>query len=151
MAAPRKMIGLGCTLGMAATSSTPASYDTLAGLISFPGPTASADDVDTTTLDNSTSVTSGAWKTFQRGQVDPGEVTATLSYSSTESVNKKLGTAFKTGSIRKWSVGFPSTTITAETFTGYIKSMGREIGGAGSMITRTLTIKVTGNPGFPTT
>lgn len=151
MAAPRKMIGLGCTLGMAATSTTPASYDTVVGLISFSGPSASADDVDTSTLDNSTSTTSGAWKTFQRGQVDPGEVTATLSYSSTESVNKKLGTAFKAGTVRQWKVGFPSTSVTAETFDGYIKAMGREIGGAGSMITRTLTIKVTDNPGFPTT
>jgi predicted secreted protein len=151
MAAPRKMIGLGCTLGMAATSTTPASYDTLAGLISFSGPAATADDVDTSTLDNSTSITSGAWKTFQRGQVDPGEVSATLSYSSTESVNKKLGTAFKAGTVRKWKVAFPTTSVSAETFNGYIKSMGREIGGAGSMIQRSITIKVTDNPGFPST
>lgn len=150
MSAPRKMIGLGCTLGMSESSGT-SVYTTLAGVVSFSGPNATADDADTSTLDNSTSTTSGAWKTFQRGQVDPGEVAVTLSYSSTESANKKLGTAFKAGNVRRWKVTLSSTSVGTENFAGYIKSMGREIGGAGSMITRTLTIKATGNPGFPTT
>jgi hypothetical protein len=142
MAAPVKRIGLGCSIGILNTTST--AYDTIAGLISVAGPSASADDVDTSTLDNSTSY----WKTFQRGQVDPGETQLTLSYSSTETANKKLGGALKMGTVRTWKVTMGSTY---ETFTGYIKAMGREIGGAANMITRTVTMKITGNPGFPTT
>lgn len=144
MAAPVKRIGLGCSLAILNTTST--AYTTLAGLMSIAGPSASGDDVDTTTLDNSTGTTH--WKTFQRGQVDPGETQLTLSYSSTETANKMLGGALKMGTVRTWKVTMGSTY---ETFTGYIKSMGREIGGAANMITRSVTMKITGNPGFPTT
>lgn len=141
----RKMIGLGTTLSVKATTASSTTYVPIGGLISLPGPDGSADDIDTSTIDNETN-----FKTFQRGQVDPGEMTLSLAYGSTEASNKKLGTLFASGEIMTWKITFPSTAVPAETFAGYVKSMGRATE-KDALITRSVGIKVTDNPGFPST
>jgi len=148
----KKMIGLGCTLSMTPSTSS-SSYTTIAGLISLPGPNASAEQVDTSTIDNSTSGsgTASNWKTFARGQIDPGEMSMTVAYGTTDTSSKKLGTAFKDGVMRKWKVTMPTTASSKdEIFNGFVKAMGREIT-KDAMITRTVTIKASGNPGFTST
>jgi hypothetical protein len=143
-----KRIGLGCSLSMTPTTAS-SSYTTIAGLISLPGPNASADDIDTSTIDNTTDGT--FWKTFARGQVDPGEMSLTLAYGSTDASSKKLGTALKDGLKRKWKIVLGSTVTGAtEIFVGYVKGMGREVS-KDAMIIRTVTIKVSGTPAFVST
>lgn len=144
--AVRKLIGLGTTLSVKLTTASTTTYTAIGGLVSLPGPNATADDADVTTLDNSDN-----FKTFLRGQVDPGELSLTLAYGSTDASSKKLGTALKDGALRTWKLTFSSTAVSAETFSGYVKGMGREIAGAASMISRSVTIKVSGSPGFPST
>lgn len=138
----RKMIGLGTTLSIKVTTAASTVYTVVGGLISLPGPNGSGDVVDTSTIDEATN-----FKSFQRAYVDAGEMNLTLSYGSTESSSKKLGTAYSDGKMRTWKITFPSTLVTAETFTGYVKSMGRELT-KDSMITRTVTVKCSGDPGF---
>ena len=150
MASTKKMIGFGTTISMKATTASTTTYTVLAGLISAPGPDGTADDIDTSTIDNSTDSDLRNFKSYARGQVDPGEMTLTLSYGSTDATSKQLGTLYKSGDNQDWKVTFPSTTATAETFEGYVKSMGRELE-KDSMIRRAVGIKVTGWPGFPTT
>ncbi len=144
-----KMIGLGTKLYVKASTASTTTYSQIAGLISLPGPEASAEDVDTSTIDNSTDATVN-WKTFQRGQVDPGEMTLTLAYGSTDASSKKLGTLLKTGALQTWKIIFPNTSASVETFTGYVKSMGRALE-KGTLITRNVGIKVSGAPGFAST
>ena len=143
--AGRKMIGLGTHLYVKTSTASTTTYTDIGGLISLPGPDGSGDDIDTSTIDNSDN-----FKTFLRGQVDPGEMSLTLAYSSTDSSSKKLGTYYKSGGLCTFKVDFPSTAVTDETFTGYVKSMGRAIE-KDAMITRTVGIKVTGSPGFTST
>ena len=85
--AVRKMIGLGTHLYVKTSTASTTTYTDIGGLISLPGPDGSGDDIDTSTIDNSDN-----FKTFVRGQVDPGEMSLTLAYSSTDSSSKKLGT-----------------------------------------------------------
>ena len=138
-----KEIGLGTTLSIG-TSEGSSTFTEVAGLISLPGPDGTADDIDTSTLDNAT-----LFKTFQRGQVDPGEMTLTLGFGSADASQKQIVTAYKDGTIRSWKVT-PPTTANSEEFDAYVKGMGRVIE-KDSFMTRTVTLKVTGDPGFIST
>lgn len=149
MPIPRKMIGLGTKLYFKDSTGSTTTYTEIGGLLSLPGPDGTADDIDTSVITNST-VAATYWKTFQRGQVDPGEMDVTVCYATTDTANKKLGTAYKTGAEKTWKITWPSTAVTAETFTGYVKAMGRALE-KDSLITRNFKVKVTGNPGFVTT
>lgn len=142
----RKMIGLGATLSVKVSTASTATYAAVGGLTSFSGPNGSGDDVDTTTMSTGTDY----FKTFQRGQVDGGELTLSLAYSSTDTSSKNLAAIYKTGAMQTWKVTFPSTAVTAESFSGFVQSMGRELT-KDSMITRSVTIKVSGSPGFKST
>lgn len=139
-----KQIGLGTTLSIG-TSAGSTTVTAIAGLISLPGPDGTADDVDTSTIDNAT-----RFKTFQRGQVDPGEMTMTLGFGKSDNSQQKIVTAFADGLIRSWVIAFPSTAEGTETFDGYVKSLGRVIE-KDAFMTRTVGIKVTGDPGYTST
>jgi hypothetical protein len=142
----RKSIGLGCVFSMT-TSTGSTTWTVLGGVRNASGPVTSADDVDTSTLDNNPAER----KTFQRGQSDPGEITFTLAHNSTDPSQKKLVTADNKGNMRHFKFTPPSTTEPAETLAGYVKGLGREGMAADSMITRPVTIKVSGSPGFTST
>ncbi len=132
-----KQIGNGSKLtGQIAST----SFTEVAHIISIGGPDSAGNDIDTTTLTSTDN-----FQTFARGDVDPGEVTMSLAFSSTTSA-LSLGTKHQLGLPFQWKV-VPPTTADAETFSGYIKSMGRSIE-RNAMITRSLTIKVTGDPGI---
>jgi len=145
-----KLLGFKTVLGFGSSAGAGSStFTQVAGLISLPGPDGSGDDVDTSTIDNADN-----FKTFARGQVDPGEMSLSLAYGSTDASQKQLGTLYESGVIVSWGFIFSatagSTLWETNTFDGYLKSMGRAIE-KDSMIMRTIGIKVTGNPGFPTT
>lgn len=140
-----KRIGLGMQLSISSSTGTPfANHTVIAGLLSADGPDGTADDVDTSTIDQATND-----KSFQRGQFDPGDLTMELAYGATDPSQSKLGTARATGQIREFLV---TDTVggTTESFSGYIKGMGRAIE-KDSMVTRSVTVKITGDPGFNTT
>jgi len=146
-----KILGFKTQLGFGSSEGAGSStFTKVAGLLSLPGPDGSGDDVDTSTIDNPDD-----FKTFARAQVDPGEMSMTLAYGSTDASQKQLGTLYGSGTIVSWGFIFNSTAAAStqwdsNTFNGYVKSMGRAIE-KDSMITRTIGIKVTGDPGFPTT
>lgn len=139
----KKEIGLGATLSIG-TSEGSSTFTVVAGLISLPGPDGTADDIDTSTIDNAT-----FFKTFQRGQVDPGEMSLVMGYGSTDASQQQMVTAYKTGEVRSWKVT-PPTTANSEEFNAYVKGMGRAIE-KDSFITRPATLKVSGDPGFLST
>ncbi len=141
----KTQLGFGSSAGASTTT-----FTKVAGLISLPGPDGSGDDVDTSTIDNTTN-----FKTFERAQVDPGEMALVLAYGSTDASQKQLGTLYASGEVVSWGFIFGSTAASStqwdtNTFDGYVKSMGRAIE-KDAMITRPIGIKVSGDPGFPTT
>jgi len=146
-----KILGFKTQLGFGSSAGAGSStFTKVAGVIGMPGPDGSGDDIDTSTIDNATN-----FKTFARGQVDPGEMSLTLAYGSTDASQKQLGTLYSSGLIVSWGFIFSSTAAAstdwdANTMDGYVKSMGRAIE-KDAMITRTIGIKITGDPGFPTT
>ncbi len=148
--AVNKLLGFKTILGFGTSAGSGSSgFTQVAGLIGLPGPDGSGDDIDTSTIDNDDN-----FKTFARGQVDPGEMSLSLAYGSTDASQKQLGTLYESGVIVSWGFIFSatagSTAWETDTFDGYLKSMGRAIE-KDAMIMRTIGIKVSGNPGFPTT
>ncbi len=138
-----KQIGNGSVLAAQFSTTGSTTFSTVANIINIGGPASAGNDVDTTTL-----TTTDNFQTFQRGDVDPGEVTCSLALSSTTSI-KQLGTAHNDGLARTWKVT-PPTTADAETFSAYVKGMDRTID-RNTMIVRALTLKVTGSPGIAST
>lgn len=146
-----KILGFKTQLGFGTSEdSGSTTFTKVAGVLGMPGPDGSGTDIDTSTFDNADN-----FMTFARGQVDPGEMSLTIAYGSTDASQKQLGTLYATGTIVDWGFIFSSTAAgstewDANTFNGYVKSMGRAIE-KDEMITRTIGIKVTGDPGFATT
>lgn len=132
-----KLIGFGSVLIVDGT--------TVASVISISGPNGSGDGVQTTTLD-----TTGNFHTFRRGVVDPGEVTFELAYASTNTSHKKLGTLYKSGTAVTCSINDPSTASSAQSFSAFVTSLGRQIA-LSDMITQSVTMKVSGLPGYTST
>lgn len=135
-----KMIGHKTQL-LVSTGTTGSTTFALGGVISLPGPDATGENVDTSTIDTT------GWKTFQSGgPMDPGEMTVTLAFSSTDAGQAKLPALAAKRHLVLWKLVYPTTTINS-TFTGFLTAIGRVIE-QGSMITRTIGIKVTGDPKF---
>ena len=111
---------------------------------SISGPGVSGSDVDTTTLDSSSN-----YRTFVAGLLDPGEVTINLVYAPTTVSHKRLVYYMSQRSTKGFKVYHGSTAGTEQTFSAYIKGMGREIP-LDDLITGDLTLKVTGKPGYTT-
>lgn len=147
MTAPDKVIGLGTTFSMSTSVTTASSlFTAIAGIIDLPGPDATGTDIDTSTIDNDTN-----FQTFQRGQVDPGSMNLTLSYSQNSASQKKLVTALNSGNLRSFRITHTATGFDAEVFDGYVSGMGRPQFGKDSMIQRSVAIKLSGGTGFVST
>lgn len=132
-----KAIGYGVTLETTTSTGTLS----IAYIRSISGPNSSINDVDTTTLDST-----GGFRTFIAGLIDGGEVTCELVYDPSVESHKTLGTRYKARTSQAYTITHPSTTSNSA-FTGYIKSLSREIP-LDDVVTCTVGFKVTGNPGF---
>ena len=140
-----KQIGLGASLSVKGTTASTTAYTVIAGIVSMPGPDAAGTAIDTYTLDSTDN-----FVTKLRGSVDPGDMTLVLAYNNSDASSKQLGTLFADGTLMTFKVEYPSTAATAESFEGFINGMGRAIE-RDAMITRPVTITVSGDPGFATT
>lgn len=143
-----KQIGKGTSIAFATSSDGFASTtsSTLVGCVrsaSLSG--GGGTDVDTFCLDST-----GNFRTFKRGPVDPGSLNFELMFSSTDGNHKKLGTLYETGEEKVWRVKYPSTTTTPRMFRGYVSDVGEEIP-LDDVITRSVTIKISGHPGINST
>lgn len=143
MAVNGKQIGNGSIFSAQFSTTGGSTWYPVAHIISIGGPDSAGNDIELATLSSTSNFID-----FCRGDVDGGEVTLSLAFSSTTSA-KQMGTAHTDGVTRNWKVT-PPTTASAEEFNGYIKSMGRSIE-RNEMITRPVTIKVTGDPGIAST
>lgn len=137
--------GLGFLLGCDSTGGT--TFVNIASIVDgLDGPSATSDDADV-------SILSDTYKEFRKGQTDPGEVTFMIAYDPKDSTSWLL--AAMIGTLQNpppnWQITYPDvgTGSDTETFRGYLKSMGRSIK-KNELVQATITIKVSGSPGFST-
>lgn len=135
-------IGLGGALKM----STGGAAESIIGIRSVNGPDGSADVLDVTTLDSTT----GIFRQKKKGLVDPSQVTLDLIYSSTDDSQQTLGTAYASTFAYAFTMFLPDTTSAPSSFTGMVTGMGRAVA-VGDLISRAVTIDVTGDPNYETT
>lgn len=136
-----KLIGYGSVL----TTTTSTGTREIGQIRSISGPAGSGTDVDTTTLD-----TTGKFRTFARGPVDPGTVTLSLVYDPTLASHQELGTLYASGTAKNWTVYHGSSTGNTDIFSAYISSMSREIP-LDDVISCDVVLKVSGHPQYSST
>lgn len=127
---------------LVSTGTTGSSYLSLGHLISLPGPDATRPSVDTSTID-----TTGYSEFQSGGSMDPGEMALTMAFDASDVGQALLPTLAAKGHPVKWQLIYPTTTLSS-TMTGFIMGLGRAIDGKDSLITRTVTVKLSGDPDF---
>ena len=135
-----KSVGYGSVLSVTSTTGTLE----IGQLRSISGPGTDATDVDTTTLDSSTN-----FRTFVGAVIDPGELSCSVIYDPADTAHTRLAEYHANLSAKTWAVVHASTTGTSQSFSGYVKSLGREIP-LDDVITLDFSIKVSGGPGYST-
>ena len=80
------------------------------------------DDIDTTTMDSSSD-----FRTFTAGLGDGGEVNLELMYDPVLASHKIIYHSLKDRVTKSWTVYHGSSTGDTDVFTGYVKSINREI------------------------
>lgn len=141
-----KRIGLGVTL--AVENEAGDAFIEVGCIVDGMSEQASGSDINTACLGDN-------FDTFERGSVDPGNLDTTIAYNadSADEGTAELDSLFASGDVRTWKITFPAkgaAPAKESTFDGYLKDMGREIQKQ-AMITRSLSIKKSGNPGFSAT
>ena len=139
---PLGEIGLGGALKM----STGGAAVAVVGIRSVNGPDGSADVLDVTTIDSTT----GIFRQKKKGLVDPSQLTLDLIYSSTDASQKTLGTAYASTFAYAFTLFLPGNTSAPSSFTGMVMGMGRAVA-VGDLISRAVTVDVTGDPNYETT
>lgn len=136
-----KVIGNGTTLAVSTGGST-ATATAIGGIMNLAGPDGSAANADTTTLDSTSN-----YQTWLRGFRDAGEMSFDLAYDPADAGWVKVKAMDSSGVGGTFVVTHPSTSVTDESFKGYISNVGRTIP-RDAMITRSITVHATSGPGF---
>lgn len=136
-----KSIGNGVTLTVSTGGSTVAA-SAVGGLMGVAGPDGGAEDVDTTTMDSTSN-----YQSWLRGFRDAGEMSMDVSYDPSDTGWTKIKAMDASGVGGSFAVTFSSTSLSVETFKGYVKNVGRSIQRA-TMVTRSITVHATSGPGF---
>ena len=133
-----KYVGLGFSLKVNST--------VLAGIRGMSRTEASGTAVDVTVLDDLS--TSDRFMRKKGGLVDPGALTMELAYDPGDGSQCALRALLASGVESSFTVIYPTTTI-SETFQGIVNGVGQEIP-FGELVSSSVRIDVTGNPGFKT-
>lgn len=116
----------------------------IAQLTGVSGPGVDFNEADTTTMDSSSN-----YRTSVPGLGNAGDVTLSMMYDPAHASHKILAEAAVTRTVKVFTVYHGSSTGDTDTFSAWVKSIGREIP-MDNMITRDVTIHVTGKPGYTT-
>ena len=141
-----RRIGFGVTLEIQPDGST--VYTSLEIVDTIDGPETAADEIETT-------LRGDTFKKYEKGQVDPGQVTFDIAYdpddtSTTVLTNLLTASGCALATFRlTYPITCNTTTTTQETFTGFVAGLGRSVPKDG-LITMPVTIRVDGDPGFST-
>jgi len=92
--------------------------------------------------------TTGDYKTYQPGWIEPGVATFKIFYSDVEATHKALVTALQGKTVANSTIAFPGTKTIV--FPGYVKSF-KTTGQVKGYMTASVSVKVSGLPTPPTT
>lgn len=116
----------------------------IAQLTGINGPGSDFGEVDTTTMDSSSN-----YRTSVPGLGDPGDVTLPMMYDPALGSHKTLARAAQNRTTKVFTVYHGSSTGDTDTFSAWVKAIGREIPMDG-MVTAEVTLHITGKPGWTT-
>lgn len=144
-----KRIGLGTTISVRPSTFTAGGstvFVAVANIVEMmSGPDGSAADIDTHTLDD------GNYETHAKGSVNPGTGTMVMAYEPNDTSGVLLAALLaQITPAPQWQFTMPArdgSTAHTETFSAHVMTMSREVPKNG-LITRTVGIQATGNPGF---
>lgn len=136
-----KYFGYGAVLQVTTTTGDLA----IAQLTAIGGPGTDFPEVDTTTMDSSSN-----YRTSVPGLGNPGDMTIPVMYDPASVGHKRLAYYMGQRSVKAFKLYHGTTAAGDEdTFSAWVKSMGREIPMDG-MISTDITLHVTGKPGYST-
>lgn len=136
-----KTFGYGCVLQV--TTSSGADYK-VGQVRTISGPGVDFADVDTTCMDSSSN-----YRTFVPGLGDPGELTFSVVYDSTNATHARLVYHMNNRRTNTYTLYHGTSDADGDSFVAYVKSLSREIP-MDDVITADYTLKVTGIPGYTT-
>lgn len=100
-------------------------------------PTFSREDVNATDLDNTVQYN------LPSDPEDPGEVTIEMFWTSGETNDELLDTAFGSRAIDSWKIVYASPITRTATFSAWVKSLSPAQIESNSVISRTITLRLT--------
>jgi hypothetical protein len=129
-----KGIGFGSRLAIGSGSGT-----VVGGIIDQIENEVSTEEVDTTLLGDK-------YKTFAPADVDPGELTFDIALDNGDTTNQTLVDLLDSGDVVEWHITY-SNNVSPDSFNGWVKTLGRMISKR-ELLTRKVTIRLTGDPGM---
>lgn len=137
MAANVAVRGFGAKLQLSISS----VYTTIADIKSITGPTTSRETYDVTHMESP-----NGWREHIAGLKDGGEVSSEINYNPTAVTHQALLDTYESNSVSSWKIIFSDTSTI--TFSGILTKLDISAPMDNAM-TASITIKVTGEPTFP--
>lgn len=139
-----KRIGYGSTLSVDSAGGT--DYTEVASIVDgWSGPSTTADEIETTVLDDT-------YKTYARGQIDPGEITFQIAYDPADTNSQTLVELYSSCTVATWQVSLSAVcssggAAVTESFSGWVKAFSITAS-KNNLITADITVRITGDPGL---
>lgn len=133
-----KYVGIGTTLSVSTSSGTLA----IAQIRSMSQTESTATEIDLSTLDSS-----GAFREYKAGLLDPGGLTMDLAYDPTATSHQRLVTYYKARANKTWTITYATTDTNAHSFEAFVAGVGNEIP-LDDLISCGITLRKSGDFGF---
>lgn len=136
-----KRVGFGNFLAVDPTGGT--TFASIGSVVDgFHGPDSKAKEANT-------SILTDWYETSAPSSVDPGSVTFVCAYDPVDATAHTIALLLGSGAVANWQLTYSGGTPPVETFLGYVAGMSREMKREG-LITMSITIRISGTPGFKT-
>ena len=136
-----KTIGYGSKLAIT-TDSSSVTFEDIAFVRNITGPSVETSEVEATTLDST-----GAYREFLLGLIDPGSLTFEIAWDPAQVTHIDLTDAVNSRTLMNWKLVLPTTTQTA-TFSGRVQSMSPTVP-FDDLLTASLGVRITGPITWP--
>ena len=136
-----KTIGFGSKLAIT-TDTSSVTFEDIAFVRNITGPAVETSEVEATTLDST-----GAYREFLLGLIDPGNVSFEIAWDPSQATHTDLTDAINSRTLMNWKLVLPTTTQTA-TFTGRVQSLSPAVP-FDDLLTASVGVRITGPITWP--
>lgn len=133
-----KFVGIGTTLSVSSSSGSL----TIGQIRSISNTESTATEVDLSTLDST-----GSFRNFKPGLLDPGGLTMDLVYDPGLSSHQRLYTYYKARTLKTWTVTYSTSGANTHSFEAFISGIGNEIP-LDDLISASVSLRKSGDAGF---